>query len=549
MVLQLLSLFGAIGLFLYGLNMLSSGLLKISGDKLNTFVPWMRKNPVNSILAGFGITAIAESSSAATVMVVSFVNAGVLTLAQSILIIMGANIGASFTTWIIAALGFKLGFTTYTYPIIALGFILTMMKGKRRKAIGDLILSFALMFLGLYYMNINFPSLSEFPRMGEIIMNFDGQGFLSILTFMAIGCLLAGILQSTGAITLTMVMFSAGWISLDLAAAMVLGENIGTTISANIAATDANVSAKRAAIVHTLFNVFGAVLALIAFHPFLKLTNSISGGYGIFAIATFHTLFNLFNTCILAWFTKPIEKLVTFLVSSQDDTDNSKLKYISSRQFGSPAISIALAFKEVAHFGEVMHDGFSDVRNAVNETDPDKFEEYRTKLVQLEELSDRMEYQIAQFLNSVSSESISEYEAEEIKVLYRVIGELESLGDSGENISRILDRERVHNRKLDAETIGKINVMIEKVDKAYNVMVANLKEATTSSLKDISNAYSAEDEINETRNILREEGINHIEQHTGNYQSLNYFLDIISELEAMGDFMINVSQAIVRNDA
>lgn len=561
MLLQFLTLLGAVGLFLYGLNMLSSGLLKLSGDRLQTFLPWMRKNPINSILSGFCITTIAESSSAATVMVVSFVNAGVLALAQAILVIMGANIGASFTTWIIAFLGFGVGLKFVTYPLIALGFILSTMKGQKRKITGEVIMGFALMFLGLSYIISSFPSTSEFAELKTYVDTLSENRPLAVMLFMAAGCLLAFGGQSTGAVTLTMVMLSCGWISFEMAAAMVLGENIGTTISANIAATDATVQAKRAALVHTLFNVFGAIIALILFKPFINLVcniteaagmgNPLPGGMaGVFATATFHTLFNLLNTCVLAWFYKWIEKLVTQLVKSTDDgsQDNSRLIYITSRNFGTPAISISQAFKEVSHFADVMRDGFANVGKAVNEKDPDKFETWRKKLVQSEELSDKMEYQIAAFLNNVSSENVSEEEAEQIKVLYRIIGELESLGDSGENISRILEREHVHNRKFDEETIGKINVMVSKVDAAYKVMTDNLRLATTGYVTDISNAYGTEDAINDTRNSLREEGINQIENHAGNYQSLNYFLDIISELEAMGDFMINVSQAIVRND-
>lgn len=556
MLLQLLSLLGAAGLFLYGLNLLSGGLLKLSGDKFKTFLPWMRKNPVNSILAGFTITALAESSSAATVMVVGFVNAGALALSQAILVIMGANIGASFTAWIIACFGFGLGITAVTYPLFALGFIMTMSKGQKRKISGEVIVGFALMFLGLFYMQKFFPATESLPAFKAYIDAASANGIMSVILFMAIGCVLAFALQSTGAVTLTMVMLSSGWIDFTMAAAMVMGENIGTTISANIAASEANIQAKRAALVHTLFNIFGAVLALIFFHPFIRLVGSIAGGLNsawscVLGIAIFHTLFNLLDTCILAWFTGPIEKLVNMLVkASEENPDNdSRLIYISARHFGTPAISISQAFKEVAHFAAVLHDGFVNVRLAVNEKDPDKFEKYRMNLVQLEETSDRMEYQIAAFLNNVSTESISEDEAEEIKVLYRIIGELESLGDSGENISRILERERVHNRKFDSSTISKINLMIDVTDKAYKVMSDNLEAAVSGNVRDIANAYAAEDEINSMRNTLREECVNQIEQHSGNYQSLNYFLDIISELEAMGDFMINVSQAVVRNDA
>lgn len=551
MVLQFLTLFGAIGLFLYGLNLLSGGLMKLTGDRMKNFLPWMKKNPVNSILSGFCITTLAESSSAATVTVVSFVNAGVLALTQAILVIMGANIGASFTTWIIALAGFDGALKFMTYPLIAIGFVLTMAKGQKKKITGEVVIGLALLFIGLSFMISTFPPVTELPSLKAAIDNLAGSEFLCLLMFMAVGCVLAFAMQSTGAVTLTMVMMTSGWINFDMAAAMVLGENIGTTISANIAASDANIQAKRAALVHTLFNVVGAVLALISFKPFTGFVAHITEGWHpVFAIATLHTLFNVLGTCILAWFTKPIEKLVTKLVSADSEIpdDGSRLIYISARRFGAPSISISQAFKEVAHFAAVMKLGFVNVANAVNEKDPDKFESFRVKLVQSEEQSDKMEYQIAAFLNSVSAESISEEEAEEIKVLYRVIGELESLGDSGENISRILERERVHNRKFDEATIEKINLMISKVDLAYGVMVENLDKAANGYVRDIANAYNAEDVINGTRDKLREEGIAQIESHTGNYQSLNYFLDIIAELEAMGDFMINVSQAVVRND-
>lgn len=565
MVLLVLTLLGAIGLFLYGLNLLSGGILKLTGNKLRSFLPLMKKNPVCSILAGTSITTIADSSSAATVMVVSFVNAGALTLAQAILVIMGANIGASFTTWIIAVFGFRLGITNFAYPFIAVGFILMMIKGHRRKIIGETILGFAFIFLGLSYMIKSFPAVESLGSLKIFIDSISGCGFSSIILFMAIGCLFAFGLQSTGAVTLTMIMLCSGWIGFDMATAMVMGENIGTTITANLAASDANIQAKRAAIVHTLFNVFGAIITLIFFRPFLNLITSMTewlgiSGFvpgahsvcmawnGVFAIAMFHTLFNLLNTCILAWFVKPIEKLVDILVKEQaDETEKeSRLKFISARHFSSPSISIIQATKEVAHFGEELYKGFEFVSKALNEADPDRFEEYRMNLVQIEEQSDKMEYEIAEFLNKVTTEPLTEDETAQVKVLYRVIGELESLGDCGENISRILERERIHNRKFDENAIANINLMISKTSKAYELMVDNLHKAVNGELTDITNTYKTEDDINETRNKLRNEGIDQIEKQTGNYQSLNYFLDIIAELETMGDFMINVSQSLLK---
>lgn len=570
MVLTFLTLLGAVGLFLYGMNLLSNGILKLSGDKFTSWLGPMKKNPISSIASGAGMAAIAESSSAATVTIVSFANAGAITLAQAILMIMGANIGATITAWFIAVFGFSLGIGSIAYPFIALGFVLLMLKGRRRKIIGEAILGFAFIFLGMSYMMNNFPVAGEMTDIKNAFDSFTGNGFLSIILFMAAGCILAFACQSTGAVTLTMVIASCGWIGFDMAAAMVMGENIGTTITANLAASDANLQAKRAALVHTLFNVIGALLVLLLFRPFLKLIGIMTTGLGldnpylgaicsdrqailsgVYGIAIFHTMFNFMNTCVLAWFTKPLERLMTILVKSSEGAsgEESRLKFISARHFSSPSVAIGQAFKEIAEFGEELRSGFANVRNALNESDQDKFEDYRMALVQLEEVSDKMEYQIADFLNRLTTEPLSDEEASQVKILYRVIGELESLGDSGENISRILERERVHNRKFDDKAVANINLMIDKINKAYDVMVDNLKSAVSGNLDDISNAYQSEDDINETRNRLRNEGIGQIEQQTGNYQSLNYFLDIISELEAMGDFMINVSQAVLSRKA
>ena len=327
-----------------------------------------------------------------------------------------------------------------------------MMKGKKRKIAGESILGFAFIFLGMSYMMNNFPAAGEMTGIKAAFDSFTGNGFLTILLFMAAGCILAFACQSTGAITLTMVIASCGWISFDMAAAMVMGENIGTTITANLAASEANLQAKRAALVHTLFNLIGAILIILTFKPFLKLIGlmvtglgldnpylgSLSSGReavlsGVYGIAIFHTMFNFLNTCVLAWFTKPIERLMTLLVKKQEGSseEESRLKFISARHFSTPAIGIDQAFKEIAGFGEELGSGFGYVRKALNESDPDKFEEYRMSLVQLEEISDKMEYQIADFLNGLTTEPLTDEEADEVKILYRVIGELESLGDSG----------------------------------------------------------------------------------------------------------------------
>ena len=548
----ILTLLGAIGLFLYGLNLMSGALMKLGSEKMRHFIPWMAKSPINGILSGAGITIMNQSSSAATVMLVSSVNAGAITLAQAILAIMGANIGTSVTAWLIALFGFKLNLPAFCYPFIAIGFVCMMMKGRKRKTIGEIILGFGLIFLGMQFM------INEFAQIGAITAPLSqssltfGKSFLGILFFCAVGCVSAFLFQSSGSLLVTMLLISAGWIGFPMAAAMVMGINIGTTITANLAASDANIQAKRAALAHTLFNVMGTILFLVLFGPLVNLTSIIIDGNcsGVIGVALFHTLFNLLTTCVLAWFINPFEKLVTYFVKASDapSEDDTRLKFISARTFSSPSIAIAQAEKEVANFGHIVADGFSNVALALAETDEDKFEEYRMKLVRFEELTDKIEYQTAAFLNKLTASQVNEEEAERIKVLYRIIGELESIGDCCENLSRIFERERVHNRKFDETAVKNINIMIDTVSRALGVMTENLDMAAYGKVTDISNAYSAEDEINQTRNTLRAQGISQIEAQTGNYQSLNYFLDIIAELEAMGDFMINVSQAVVKKD-
>lgn len=557
MILQILTLIGALGMFLYGMNLMSSGLQKAAGDRLRNFLSSMTSNPFKRVLTGLGITAVIQSSSATTVMVVSFVNAGLLTLTQAVGVIMGANIGTTVTAWLISLLGFEVDISTLSIPLMALGFVLTLSKVSKRKNIGELIIGFSMLFLGLDAMKSSVPDFNSSPEIFAFISKWTGFGFGSVLIFLVFGTVLTLILQSSSAtVALTLIMLNMGWIPFDMAAAMVLGENIGTTITANIAASIANVSAKRAALAHTVFNVFGVIWALIFFYPFLALVEKIVMlmGYtditdhtaSLYGISTLHTMFNLINTCILIWFTPLIVKVVSFLVKSpaSQEEENFKLQFIDAGPMGTSELATEQAIKEIIHFAEISRKGLGHVRSAINETNPDKFEEYRAKLVKYEEIADRIEFEIASFLNSVSNQEISQESSAKIKAMYKIISELESLGDSGEAISRILSRKNVHNKEFDAECIKKLNSMIALVDDAYGVMIANLKDASEAKLGEISNAYDAEQNINVMRNNLRDEEIERIEVDGKNYQTSVYYMDIVSELEKMGDFIINVSQAL-----
>ena len=580
-ILQIFTLLGALGMFLYGMNLMSSGLQKAAGDRLRGFLSAMTSNPFKGVLTGLGITTVIQSSSATTVMVVSFVNAGLLTLAQAISVIMGANIGTTVTAWLVSWLGFKADISILAVPLMALGFVLSISKKGNRRNISELIVGFSLLFLGLSLMKNSVPDLGSNPEVLSFIKGWQGYGFGSVMLFLIFGTILTLVLQSSSAtMALTLIMLNMGWIHFDMACAMVLGENIGTTITANIAAAVGNSSAKRAALAHTVFNMFGVIWALATFPFFLKLVGAVTSGiFGVpnpagegfeiiveksadgtpiqtasqtsalYGLSMLHTLFNTINTLILIWFVHVIEKLVCNVIKdSKNKADEVfRLKYISAGPLTTPELATEQALKEIIHFAEISRKGLQYIKSAVNEKDPDQFEEYRAKLVKYEEISDRIDYEIAAFLNAVPTDEISVNTSYKIKAMYKIIGELESLGDSGETISRILSRRNVHKKEFDETTIRKINGMIALVDRAYLSMIENLNAADKGALDNIANAYAAEDNINNQRNFLRDEEIENIESGNKNYQTSVYYMDVVNELEKMGDFMINISQDLYKS--
>ena len=570
-ILQIFTLLGALGMFLYGMNLMSSGLQKSAGNRLRTLLSAMTSNPFKGVLTGLSITSIIQSSSATTVMVVSFVNAGLLTLAQAIGVIMGANIGTTVTAWLVSWLGFKSDISILAVPLMLFGFLFSNSKKNQRKNIGELIVGFSLLFLGLSFMKESVPDLGQTPEVLEFVKAWSGHGFGSVLIFFALGTILTLVLQSSSAtMAITLIMLSMGWIPFDMACAMVLGENIGTTITANIAASVANTQAKRAAMSHTIFNVFGVIWALILYSPFLGLIgriielfglpnpaaegftvtgpNTESGIAALYGLSMLHTLFNTINTFILIWFIKYIEKVVIWLIKTPANQEHEafRLKYISAGPLATPELAVEQAFDEIIHFAQISKNGLSYAKSAINEKESDKFEELRGKLIKYEEISDRIEYEIAAFLNEVSASQISENTSIKIKAMYKIIGELESLGDSGEAISRILSRRNIHRKSFDEETIKQLNSMADAVENAYQVMIENLLAAHNDTLTDITNAYSAEERINNLRNYLRDKEIEDLENSRKNYQTSVYYMDIVNELERMGDFMINISQDLER---
>ena len=554
MILQILTLFGALGLLLYGMGILTAGAQKSTGPLLRRYPELMARSTAKQVAFGIGYTSLLQSSSATTIIAVGFVNAGMLTLVQSIGVIMGANIGTTITAWLFTIFGFHLDATWFTFPILLVGFLMTMLKSPKIKNIGEYVLGIGIMFIGLYFLRSAFPADS--PALDGLFDQLSGFGFWSVLIYFIISILLTVCLQSS-AVTMafTLMLTYSGLISFEMAAAMVLGENLGTTLTANIAARKADVQARRAALTHSLFNLIGVVIVLIVFPLCLKGVQAIIGLFPIenpalaslYGIALFHTLFNLLTTFLLLPFREKLAALVVRMIAEPEKKDEPfRLRHISTWRIASPAIAIEQTYKEVLDFAQFAYDNFQYVKLMLTVKDADKFEVYRTKLIQCEEITDKYEYELAAFLSKLSAEKTSPEENQEIKALYRVISELESLGDSCENISRLFVRLKTHTKGFNKESSSKLALLIGKVNQAFVAMITNLKAAQQGTLTQIDNAITIEQGINETRDVLREEGILQIERQSGNYQSMNYYLDMLEQLEAMGDFIINVSQSVLK---
>ena len=592
-ILNVLSVLGGLAMFLYGMALMSEGLQKSAGDRLRSFMAKMTSNGFKRILTGTAVTALVQSSSATTIMVVSFVNAGLLTLGNAIGVIMGANIGTTLTAWV-TSLGFSVNIALFAVPMMAFGFVMHSSKKSTMKNIGQFLMGFAVMYVGLTFMKdcanaVIGPEGQYADQMQTFFGSINDFGFGSIILFLVAGAVLTIVLQASSAtMAITMLLAASGLINFELAVAMVLGENIGTTITANIAAAVANTSAKRAARAHTIFNIIGVIWVLCLFYVIVPLICKIMTALGwvdpttasellkinadntarlaadpsrrdlviasaetiamwknslLYGIAMLHTLFNVTNTLVLIWFTPLIEKAVCWLVKEpKGETEVFRLKYISGGPLSTAELSLNEAQQEIVHFAEICRNGFGYIREGINEQDPEKFDKINDKLIKYEEITDRIEYEIASYLNEVSKNEISEEAKERIKAMYKIIGEMESLGDSGESIGRILNRKNVHGKAFDKPLLDRLNKMMDLVQKGYDVMIVNLKN---DNLRDITNAENCEYNINECRNHMREEHIVNIENNSYNYLTGVYYMDVLSELEKIGDFLINISQAVV----
>lgn len=565
-VLQILNLAGSLGLFLYGMTLMSESLQKVAGDGLRGFLASMTSNSFKRVLTGLFITAVIQSSSATTVMVVSFVNAGLLSLAQAVGVIMGANIGTTVTAWIVSLLGFKADISILSIPLIALGFILTMSKRQKRKNTGEMVIGFALLFLGLTFMKESVPDLRSSPETLAFLQSLTDWGFWSVLIFVGIGTGLTIVLQSSSAtVALTLVMVNFGWIPFEMAAALVLGENIGTTITANIAASVGNVSARRAALSHTFFNLFGVLWVLILFKPFLKLVGIIITGLGaadpfipvaqasdpeassvsmLYAVSLLHTMFNVTNTLLLVGFTPLLVKIVTYVIKNPKEEEKFRLKFIQGGLLSTAELSLDQVKQEIIHYGDIVIRQYSFVRSALTQTSDEEFDILFKKISYYEEITDKIEFEIAEYMNQIGEEEISSESGSRIQAMYKIIGEMESMGDSAYNIARIMQRKRLNNIVFDEHMTKNVLNMFDLLDKAFIVMIENLKAGYTK-LNNIENAYDAEKDINNYRDMLREGNLLNLGKNQYDYLTGVYFMDIIAECERVGDYIINVSESIM----
>lgn len=549
-----LKLLGSLGVFLYGMKLMSEALQKVAGDKMRSILSAMTSNRIKGVFTGILITALIQSSSATTVMVVSFVNAGLLSLLESIGVIMGANIGTTVTAWLISILGFKVKMSALALPLIGLGLPFLFAQKRSSKSWGELIMGFALLFIGLQFLKGAVPDLRSNPEILTFISKYTDLGYGAYFVFMLIGTILTVIIQSSSAtMALTLVMCANGWIQFDMAAAMVLGENIGTTITANLAAMVANSSAKRAARAHFIFNIFGVIWVLSIFPIFLKavswLNDMIGGGNPLtdpnaipVALSIFHTTFNIINVCVLIWFANFIARVVTKLVPIKEDLEDSfNLRHIKIGLLSTPDASIFQVKQELGLYAHNTISMFKMVRNSLTENKKD-FEKTFEKLNKLEEDCDNNEIAIANYLTKVAETKLSTTNSKRVRAMFRIVSEFESIADSSFNIAKAVRRGYEQKVKLPEELIQNIQTMFGMVEEALVVMATN----TETNYEDVmpKKAYELENKINDYRTILRQEHITHIKEQKYPYMTGVIYSDIFSECEKIGDYAINVTQAI-----
>lgn len=553
--LNILSLLGSLGLFLFGMKTMSEGLEKFAGDRLRSILAAMTKNRFMGVLTGLTVTAIIQSSSATTVMVVSFVNAGLMSLVQAIGVIMGANIGTTVTAWIISFVGFKVDIAALSLPLLALAIPLVFSGKSQRKSVGEFVYGFAFLFMGLNLLQQSAQSLDVGSMVAHLLASVADGGFLTILLFVIVGTLITILVQSSSAamaITLMLFDMKIPGFGLAQAAALAMGQNIGTTVTAFIASLTANTQAKRAALAHVFFNVFGVLIVLLMFYPFCNAVTWVvenvmhMGDNDLYKLSTFHTAFNVFNTLLLIGFVHQIERFICRLLPLKEKEEEKSLKYISGGLFSTAEISLLQARKEIVFFGERCQQAFGLVQEMHGIAKDDAFRQIYDKVEKYEALTDNMEYDIAHYLQKVGEGRLSDEAKRQVQRMLREVDDLESIGDSCFSLARTLNRKREMGAEhFTPEQLEQIHRMEGLVAEALARMTETLRQPEGEG-HDISQSYRLEMKINALRTELRNGNLQNISEGQYDYKLGAFYIDFINGLEKLGDYVLNVVQSKAR---
>ena len=552
-LLDFFCLLASICLFLYGMKVMSEGLQKVAGDRLRNILGVMTRNRVTGVLTGIVITALIQSSSASTVMVVSFVNAGLMSLQQAMAVIFGANVGTTVTTWIISAFSFEFSISDYSLVLLAIGVPMLFMKKSAYKSLGEFLIGFSLLFMGLDMISEYVPNLQENPEMLKFVTEWTSLGVWSVLIFFGLGIVFTMIAQSSAAtFAITLIMCSQGWISFTLGCAIILGGNIGTTITPILASLSGNIAAKRTAMGHLLFNVFGVIWVLIVFFPFVDIVCNLVG-YDAkvggqaeklpVVLAMFHTCFNVLNTFVLIGLVPQIERLVRWLMpdKTQKQQDGRQLMYIRANLVQTPEIAVLQAQKETVRFADNVRNMFSMVQELFGEEDEKRFAKGFEQIEYEEDMTDSMEIEIANYLEQVSNDHLSDETKQHIRQLMREVSELESIGDACFNLARIMKRRMESGRAFTQQQINDIKAMMTLCS---NAMTSSRNGKELENFKrSVKEAYRIEQDINAMRNRLKAANIEAVNSHQYDYAVGTLFGDMVDELEKLGDYVLNVAEA------
>ena len=550
LIINIFSLIGSLALFLFGMKTMSEGLEKFAGDRLRSILAAMTKNRVMGVLTGILITALIQSSSATTVMVVSFVNAGLMTLGQSIGVIMGANIGTTVTAWIISAVGFKVNIAAFAIPLLAIGMPLIFSNKGNRKSIGEFVFGFSFLFMGLAFLQEAATAMNIGDMVASMLSHVPQDSFLTILLFVIVGALVTMIVQAsaaTMAITLMLFGMNIPGFGFEQAAALAMGQNIGTTITAFMASLTANTQARRAALAHMFFNVFGVVAFLIVFYPACDavswfVDSIMGGGNDLFKLSAFHTAFNIINTLLLIGFVRQIEMLVCRVLPMKAQEEDYRLRFISGGLLSTAELSIMEAQKEIHHFAERCQRMFTFVPELMQIQDETEFNKLFSRIGKYENITDSMEMEIAAYLNKVSEGRLSDASKSQIQKMLRQITELESIGDSVYNLGRTLNRHRMHCQDdFTPEQTQHMQTMLQLVEGSLDEMMKRID--LTAPRINITKSINIEHEINNYRKQLRNQNLHDVNAGLYSYQLGVFYVDFISECERLADYVMNVVQA------